>query len=123
MKISGNENISKGWEAERYAETYLLNQGLTLIERNYRCRFGEIDLVMQEEMVIVFIEVRMRGSQRFGGAASSITSFKQGKLTRTARYYLASLRSVPPCRFDVVLLSGTKGEGMEWIRNAFEEQD
>ncbi len=47
MKISGNENILKGWEAERYAETYLLNQGLILLERNYRCRFGEIDLVMQ----------------------------------------------------------------------------
>lgn len=123
MKVSGNENILKGREAERCAETYLLNQGLVLMERNYRCRFGEIDLVMRQETVTVFIEVRMRGSRGFGGAASSITVFKQEKLIRTARHYLASLKSVPPCRFDVVLLSGVKGEGMEWIRNAFEEQD
>src|SRR5690348_17857614 len=93
----------KGREGEHYAEAYLQNQGLVLVERNYRCRFGEIDLIMREEDVVVFIEVRMRASQVFGGAASSITISKQGKLVRTARYYLASLKSVPPCRFDVVL--------------------
>jgi putative endonuclease len=111
----------KGRDAERYAEAYLQNQGLVLVERNYRCRFGEIDLIMREEDVVVFIEVRMRASQVFGGAASSITLSKQGKLVRTARYYLASLKSVPPCRFDVVLSSGNRGEGLEWIRNAFWE--
>ena len=109
----------KGRDGEQYAETYLQGQGLVLVERNYRCRFGEIDLIMREGKVVVFIEVRMRTSQTFGGAASSITLSKQGKLTRTARYYLASQKSVPECRFDVVLLSGPRGEGMEWIRNAF----
>jgi len=109
----------KGREGEQYAEAYLQGQGLFLVERNYRCRFGEIDLIMREGEVVVFIEVRMRASQAFGGAASSITLSKQGKLMRTARLYLASLKSVPECRFDVVLLSGVKGEGMEWIKNAF----
>ena len=117
----GISNKLKGRDAERYAEAYLQNQGLVLVERNYRCRFGEIDLIMREEDVVVFIEVRMRASQVFGGAASSITISKQGKLVRTARYYLASLKSAPPCRFDVVLSSGNRGEGLEWIRNAFWE--
>lgn len=109
----------KGREGEQYAEAYLQGQGLFLVERNYRCRFGEIDLIMREGKIVVFIEVRMRTSQAFGGAASSITPFKQGKLVRTARHYLASLKSFPECRFDVVLLSGAKGERMEWIKNAF----
>ncbi len=109
----------KGSDGERCAEAYLRRQGLVLLERNYRCRFGEIDLIMREGEVVVFIEVRMRTSQVFGGAAGSITLSKQGKLTRTARYYLASLKSLPECRFDVVLLSGPWEEGMEWIRNAF----
>ena len=99
----------KGKEAEQYAEAYLQGQGLFLVKRNYRCRFGEIDLIMREGEVVVFIEVRMRASQAFGGAASSITLSKQGKLMRTARLYLASLKSVPECRFDVVLLSGDQG--------------
>ncbi|SEL59264.1 YraN family protein [Nitrosovibrio tenuis] len=109
----------KGSEAERYVEGYLQGKGLALIERNYRCRFGEIDLIMQDQMVVVFVEVRMRCSQVFGGAGSSITLVKQGRLIRTAKHYLASLKSIPPCRFDAVLLSGVKGEGMEWIKDAF----
>ena len=111
----------KGREAERCAETFLLRQRLRLLERNYRCRFGEIDLIMQDGEMLVFVEVRLRTSLIFGGAAASITSFKQAKLLRTARHYLAGLRMAPPCRFDAVLLSGQSGEEMEWIKNAFEE--
>ncbi len=69
--------------------------------------------------VTVFVEVRMRATEVFGGAASSITSSKQEKLMRTARQYLASLKSIPQCRFDAVLLSGIKGEKLEWIKDAF----
>ncbi|HEX8873613.1 MAG TPA: YraN family protein [Nitrosospira sp.] len=94
---------------------------MVLIERNYRCRFGEIDLIMRDGMVVVFVEVRMRASQTFGGAAGSITLSKQAKLMRTARRYLAALNTVPPCRFDAVLLSGNGGRDIEWIRNAFGE--
>ena len=110
-----------GDEAEKYAEEFLQRQGLILLERNYRCRFGEIDLIMRDGTASVFIEVRMRTSQVFGGAAGSITPAKQAKLLRTARHYLASLKTDPPCRFDAVLLSGASGQEIEWIKNAFGE--
>jgi putative endonuclease len=111
----------KGSEAERYAEMFLLQRQLVLLQRNYRCRFGEIDLVMLDKETLVFIEVRLRGNSAFGGAAASITPFKQAKLLRTARHYLAGLRTVPPCRFDAILLTGSNGEEVEWIKNAFGE--
>ena len=110
-----------GSEAERSAEGFLLQQQLVLLQRNYHCRFGEIDLIMKDGETLVFVEVRLRGSLVFGGAAASITSSKQAKLLRTARHYLGSLKSVPPCRFDAVLLSGRNGEELEWIRDAFGE--
>ena len=111
----------KGGEAEQYAAEFLQRQHLVLLERNYRCRFGEIDLIMRDGVTLVFIEVRMRTSQFFGGAAASITLSKQTKLLRTARHYLTGLKSVPPCRFDAVLLSGNNGQEVGWIKNAFGE--
>ena len=111
----------KGSEAERYAEMFLLQRQLVLLQRNYRCRFGEIDLVMLDKETLVFIEVRLRGNSAFGGAAASITPFKQAKLLRTARHYLAGLTTVPPCRFDAILLTGSNGEEVEWIKDAFGE--
>ncbi len=111
----------KGSEAERYAEKFLMQRNLVLLHRNYRCRFGEIDLIMREGVTLVFVEVRLRASQIFGGAAASITLSKQRKLLCTARYYLASLNTEPPCRFDAVLLSACNDQKIEWIRNAFGE--
>lgn len=75
-----------GSEAERSAERFLLQRRLVLLQRNYHCRFGEIDLIMEDGGTLVFVEVRLRGSAVFGGAAASITSFKQAKLLRTARH-------------------------------------
>lgn len=111
----------KGKVAEKIAASYLQKQSLTLLAQNYRCRFGEIDLIMQENDTLVFIEVRLRTQEAFGGAAASITSSKQAKLLRTARQYLAEINDQPPCRFDVILFSGSNGQNIEWIRNAFEE--
>ena len=110
-----------GSEAERSAERFLLRRRLVLLQRNYLCRFGEIDLIMKDGGTLVFVEVRLRGSSVFGGGAASITSSKQAKLLRTARHYLGSLKFVPPCRFDAALLSGRNGEEIEWIRDAFGE--
>jgi putative endonuclease len=110
-----------GKEAEQRAEQFLLWQDLVLLERNFRCPFGEIDLIMRDRGAIVFVEVRMRRNNLFGGAASSVTPVKQGKLLRTARYYLAKLARTPACRFDVVLLTGNEGDDIEWIKNAFGE--
>ncbi len=111
----------KGHEAEKIAATYLQQFSLTLIERNYRSRFGEIDLIMQENDTLVFVEVRMRTHDTFGGAAFSITPAKQARLLRTARHYLAEIDSHPSCRFDVILLSGINGKTIDWIQNAFGE--
>ena len=112
---------SKGSDAERYAEEFLSRHKLVLVQRNYRCRFGEIDLIMRDGITVVFVEVRMRASGSFGGAAASITLSKQRRLLRTARHYLLSLQVEPSCRFDAVLLSGSSEGKIEWIKNAFGE--
>ena len=109
-----------GRDAEDLAASFLTHHGLKLIERNYRCRFGEIDLIARDGKTLVFVEVRMRTRADFGGAAESITAAKRLKLTRTARHYLAQLHAMPACRFDALLLSG-KRAAPEWVKNAFDE--
>ena len=106
--------------AEDAAAEFLKARGLKLIERNYRCRFGEIDLVMSDGRTLVFVEVRYRRSDAFGGAVESITEGKRRKLLQAARHYMASSRDFPACRFDAVLLSGDKKE-LQWLENAFGE--
>lgn len=115
MKLNKN---NAGLDAEHAAATFLQSKGLRLIAQNYHCRFGEIDLVMQEGKTLVFVEVRMRSNTAFGGAASSITPQKQQKLILTAQHYLQQHGNAP-CRFDVVLISGKQAEQIEWITNAF----
>ena len=111
----------KGSDAEHLASLFLQRQHLVLLEKNYRCRFGEIDLIMREGTTLVFVEVRMRSNNYFGGAAASITTTKQNKLIRAARHYLSRLYTTPPCRFDGVLLTGHHDPEIEWIRDAFGE--
>ena len=82
-----NEN-NTGLDAERLAATFLANHGLKMVVQNYHCRFGEIDLIMTDASTLVFVEVRLRSSSQFGGAAASITLQKQQKLILTAQYYL-----------------------------------
>jgi putative endonuclease len=110
----------RGEDAERLAAAFLQRQGLTITACNYRCRFGEIDLIAQDGKTLVFVEVRSRRSEDFGGAAASITPAKRGKLLRAARHYLARSRSVQPCRFDAVLIRGEPPR-IEWIRDAIGE--
>lgn len=109
----------RGREAEEQAFDYLRRHGLTEVERNYRCRFGEIDLIMRDGRTLVFVEVRMRASGAFGGAPASIDARKQRKLLSAARHYIGSKGKIPDCRFDAVLLNGDNR--LEWIRNAFGE--
>ncbi len=105
-----------GDDAERAAERYLITHGLSLVERNYRTRFGEIDLIMRDGDALVFIEVRLRKNDDFGGAAASIGTHKQRRIAAAAQQYIAALRNPPPCRFDAVLIMGTK---IEWLKDAF----
>ncbi len=111
--------ISAGAGAEEAALAFLRGQGLRLLARNYRCRFGEIDLIMNEGNTLVFVEVRMRKNDGFGSAAESITARKQKRIIAAARHYLAQSTAVPNCRFDAILLCADKP--LDWIRDAFGE--
>ena len=110
---------TRGAQAEILAAKFLQHHGLKLLQQNYRCRFGEIDLILQDGDALVFAEVRLRCSGDFGGAGASINAAKQARLVRTAQHYLATLAHIPPCRFDAVLLQAADGSGIEWIRDAF----
>lgn len=106
-----------GKKAEDIACSFLQRNGMSLIQRNYQCRFGEIDLIMQDTDTIVFVEVRYRSSSTFGSAAESVDSNKQRKLVFTANHYLQCHTITQPTRFDVIALSPDKQP--EWICNAF----
>ena len=112
----------RGDSAERIAENYLTREGLSLVTRNYRCRFGEIDLVMRDRDTTVFVEVRLRqtkGNRDYGGAAASISPRKQARIVAAAQHYLAGMKQLPPCRFDAVLLNQLTDAHIEWIKDAF----
>lgn len=106
-----------GEESERQAETWLIGKGLTPVTRNYRCKGGELDLIMQQADELVFIEVRLRRHTAFGGAAASVDQRKQRRLVHAAQHYLQHARWTGPCRFDVIGLDGKSTP--DWIKNAF----
>ena len=108
----------KGAAAEQLATDYLVRQGLTVIERNFRVKGGEIDLICRDGKTTVFVEVRLRRRADFGGAAASITAAKQGRLILAARHWL-SRHGETPCRFDCVLLDELEDGHIEWLRDAF----
>lgn len=112
--------MNSGAQAEQWAAQYLLRQGLQLVEQNYRTRFGEIDLIMKEAGVLVFVEVRLRSNEDYGGAAASIDAHKQRRVIIAAQQYLTRLARIPPCRFDVLLLNNVEGERVQWLKNAFD---
>jgi putative endonuclease len=91
-----------------------------LITKNYRARYGEIDLILKDKATIVFAEVRSRNSMVFGGAAASVTYTKQQKIIKTAMHYLLThkLHNKMPMRFDVIAFEG-KTEELHWIKHAF----
>jgi putative endonuclease len=111
--------IGSGALAERWAADFLQQHGLQLLAQNYRCRAGEIDLIMRDGEVLVFVEVRLRSNHDFGGAAASIDQRKQQRIIRTAQHYLTTLPRLPPCRFDAVLLESAQGKAVRWLKNAF----
>lgn len=111
------ERQARGRAGEDQALSYLSRQGLVLVERNFRCRGGEIDLIMRDGNELVFVEVRVRGEGSFGGAASSVTSGKRARLILAAQVFLQQLRSMPACRFDVIAF---EGEEISWLKSAIE---
>lgn len=113
------ERQQQGQSAEEQACRYLQQRGLELVERNYRCRQGEIDLIMRDRQSTIFVEVRYRSSSRFGGAAASVDRRKQEKLIAAASHYLQHHPRLAqqPARFDVVAITP---EALQWIEDAFQ---
>src|SRR5438045_9507502 len=109
----------EGARAEEPCAALMRAAGLRLIERNWRCRHGEIDLIAEERGTLVFAEVRMRSPGNFGGAAESVTAAKRARLIAAARLYLIRRPEVA-CRFDVFLIDGPPRH-VQWIRSAFTE--
>ena len=114
---------SKGQETEDACCTYLKKQGLSLIEKNFYYRNGEIDLIMKDDKTIVFIEVRYRRNNNFGGAIESITPSKQKKVKASAETYIQSHAISDDVRIDFVAMTQDpnqhSGYAFEWIKNAF----
>jgi len=117
-------SINLGQQGERLAETYLKRNHLKLIERNSRCRFGEIDLIMLDRGVVVFVEVRLRKHTQFGTGAESVTITKQLKLRKTASLWLGRSRHYQhaPCRFDVISIdTSSEIPHCIWYKDAFRD--
>ena len=111
-RLSLRQAQGQGWEQAALA--YLKRHHLTPVEQNFRCKAGEIDLIMRDGASLVFVEVRQRSGAEHGGAAASITPAKIRRLTRAAQVYLLRFPVTPPCRFDVIAIDG---EQIEWLRD------
>ena len=103
-----------GQMGEDAALNFLLQQGFSLITRNWHCRFGEIDLIMRGSNLLLFVEVKYRKNNRFGGAAFSITPSKLAKLQRTIESYLLQNPHDGACRLDAILI---EGDALQWLKN------
>ena len=116
----GDTRRQTGAAAEAAAAAFLEHAGLRVIERNVRFVHGEIDLVCRDGDVLVFVEVRLRRRNDFGGAAASIDAAKQAKLVAAAGLYLGRFRTPPACRFDAVLLDALAPARVQWMRSVIE---
>lgn len=111
-----------GFDAEQRAVQHLQSCGMIIVGRNLLSKTGEIDIVAIDKETLVFIEVRHRRSQQYGGALASVNRGKQRRLIKAAHYFLPRIVQrhfagcTPPCRFDVI---GEEAQGLVWIRNAF----
>jgi putative endonuclease len=111
-----------GDQLERYAEKFLGENGLQILETNYLCKLGEIDIIAKDNSDYVFVEVRYRKSEAFGGAAASVNRSKQSRIVKAAGSYLQTnkLANRVSCRFDVVAISGSLDRlDYNWIKAAF----
>lgn len=119
--LPGRKNTRElGNSGEDTALRYLREQGLELVARNFRCKFGEIDLIMRDNAQLIFVEVRWRSDGSHGGAAASVTAIKQRRLRRTAQAYLQSkYRHLPRCRFDLLAIDGVPEQGgrIQWLQD------
>jgi len=114
---------STGSHYEDLALAHGQREGLLLLARNFNCRYGELDLVMRDGDIVVFVEVRYRRSQGFGGGLDSVGASKRERLAKAASVFLQANPGLTrnPCRFDVVAISGAAdAPSIHWQRNAFD---
>ncbi|WP_105188530.1 YraN family protein [Pseudoalteromonas sp. T1lg48] len=109
---------AKGQHYELLAQDYLEKQGLTPVSRNYNCRYGELDLIMKEGLTWVFVEVKFRRKQEFGGVLYALTERKQQRLRRTIAHYVQK-HDLAHCilRADYVAIEGQSVPQFHWIKN------
>jgi putative endonuclease len=125
LKLAHRYRRRFGQSREGLAARYLAQSGLRLLNRNYQCRVGEIDLIARDGETLVFIEVRYRQDDSHGSALESVTPAKQRKIVRCARYFLMKHPQLSnlPCRFDIVGICPDAvhpGIRFDWLRNAFQ---
>ncbi len=111
-------HLLQGEKSEQQAYDFLLQQGLQLVEKNFSCKYGEIDLIMKDAETLIIVEVRYRKSNKYGGAIESISQKKQSRIIATTQYYLSSHKVNSKIRFDVIAMS--KNADINWIKNAFQ---
>lgn len=119
------QHLLTGESAEQDACKFLIKNKLKLITKNYRCKFGEIDIIMLDEQSLVFVEVRYRNNSQYGSGAESITISKQKKLIKAASHYLQQNKKTSryAARFDVISMSAdtsSKESKIDWIKDAFQ---
>lgn len=117
MQAKPTNSIQKGQQYEDLALAYLRKQGLKLIARNYKCRWGELDLLMLEQSTLVIVEVRYRKNARYGSAGESVTANKQARIVAATKHYIMNHKINQPMRFDVLDITGDIQ--LDWIKNAF----
>jgi putative endonuclease len=123
MTSKGEQNQTLGRRGEDLAVEFLGRLRYRIMERNYRCRCGEVDIVARQGKTVVFVEVKTRSSHLYGHPAASVTPFKQRQISRAAQTWLAANRlSDAAARFDVVAISIGEGQEcrIEHIVNAFD---
>ena len=118
LKKQKPSHLKQGEKAEDRAHQFLVHKGFETVSRNYRCKLGEIDLIMQDGDTLVMVEVRYRKSDTYGSALESITRKKQSRIIAAAGLYLAVNKIDQPVRFDVIAISGD--QSLNWIANAFQ---
>ena len=112
-------HLQQGEKSEQQACQFLQKQGLKLLCRNYSCKMGELDLIMEDNKTLVIIEVRYRRNDKYGSGAETVTFKKQARIIATTQLYLLHHKINQPVRFDVISLSGTDNK-VNWIKNAFQ---
>ncbi len=113
-----HERIKLGQYGEEKAANYLVKQGMKILEKNYRCGYGEVDIIAKDRDTLVFVEVKTRKTSTYLSPFLSVNKHKQLQITKVALHYLLEkkLKEIP-CRFDVVTIVDTE---IQWIKGAFE---